>query len=128
MITFISILINILGALPLVLFADMGLEYGPHSAGLMTLIPFFVMLSDVLERAKKNQCLLELFLILLLVIILLNIVIYFTELIFNGFFDQMLRYPLAHLLFSVIVYPALRLAMSVACFKIFKSKTSRIFV
>jgi hypothetical protein len=134
MTTFLSLLLNFIGGIPLVIFFTAKLDYGPHSAGLMTLIPFFVMMLDVMSEAKEGRYMSKIFPALAVTMILLNLSVYFAEFILNTlldehFFESFSGRDISYtaptaisFLFTYLLYPALRLGMSIGCFKLFKSK------
>jgi NADH:ubiquinone oxidoreductase subunit 6 (subunit J) len=134
MTTFLSLLLNFIGGIPLVIIYVCKINHGPHTAGLMTLIPFIVMMLDVMSEAKEGRYMSKIFPALAVTMILLNLSVYFAEFILNTLLDEhffesfsgrgiSFTAPTAIcLLFTYLVYPALRLGMSIGCFKLFRSK------
>ena len=134
MTTFLSLLLNFIGFIPVVICLAAKLDYGSHSLVLMTLIPFFCMLSESMSNAKKDGYIVKLFGTLTLLLIVLNSLIYSIEIGLNAllepFFVQ--HYSgngisfsaptIFSVLFTYIAYPLLRLGLSIYFFKMFKAK------
>lgn len=134
MTTFLSLLLNFIGFIPVAICLTAKLDYGSHSLGLMTLIPFFYMLSESMENAQKDKYMLNQFGVLTLLLIILNLLVYFTEVGLNALFESFFVQhhsgngisfsapTIFSMLFTHIAYPLLRLGLSICFFKMFKVK------
>ena len=134
MTTFLSLLLNFIGFIPVAICLTTKLDYGSHSLGLMTLIPFFYMLSESMSNAKKDGYMAKMFGALALLLIVLNSLIYSIEVGLNALLEPFFVQhhsgngisfsapTIFSMLFTYIAYPLLRLGMSICFFKIFKAK------
>lgn len=134
MTTFLSLLLNFIGLIPVAMCITTKLDYGSHSLGLMTLIPFFYMLSESMSNAKKDGYMTKMFGALVLLLIVLNSLIYSIEVGLNALLEPFFVQHhsgngisfYAPTIFSVlcayITYPLLRLGLSICFFKMFKVK------